>query len=104
MATQSASAKSKADEETSTDDIEAQLAQLREDLATLVESVTSLGKEKVGAAKSKATNQAEEAIGAVRDQASRIESEVLFRVRERPLVALGCAAAVGFVAAMLARR
>lgn len=104
MATQASSAKAKSENDASTEDVEAQLAQLRDDMSKLIASVTALGKDKAGTAKEKVTAQAEEALDAVSAQASKIEADVTGLVRERPIMALGLAAGVGFLAAMLARR
>jgi ElaB/YqjD/DUF883 family membrane-anchored ribosome-binding protein len=73
-------------------------------MSKLVATVTALGKDKAGSAKEKVTTQAEEALNAMNAQASKIESDVTGLVRERPIMALGLAAGVGFLAAMLARR
>ena len=104
MATQASSARAKTENYASKEDVEAQIGQLRDDVSKLVATVTALGKDKAGDAKEKVSAQAEDALNAVNAQASRIEAEVTGRVRERPIMALGIAAAVGFVAAMLARR
>lgn len=95
----------------SADDIDAQLAALREDVAALAGSFADLGRDKADSAKARggemAANAAERA-GAtarrVRDDLKRIEDGVSTGVRAHPLRSVAIAAGVGLVAGYLIRR
>ncbi|CAD0213508.1 hypothetical protein EN41_00770 [Agrobacterium tumefaciens] len=92
-------------------DVAAQLAQLREDLANLAESVKALG---VGAShelKAQAARVADDAISASSDMADTVRNEISTlndnltdQVQKNPLQSLGIAIGVGFVLALLTRR
>jgi ElaB/YqjD/DUF883 family membrane-anchored ribosome-binding protein len=92
-------------------DLEVQIARLREDLAGLADTVSKLGKAKASDLGGRAQAHADEAVAASREalramnaRAGELEQDVATRIRERPFVALAIAAGVGFVAAMMARR
>lgn len=91
--------------------LEAQIAALRADFTKLAETLNALGKEKADELKGKAAGKAQEAKSMSRDamraaneQARLVEAEVAGRVREHPFMALGVAAGLGFLAALIARR
>ncbi len=93
------------------EDLEAQIAALRADFAKLAETIGAIGEEKAKDAKARAAGKAEdvrrmskEALAEAERHIHDVEDSVARRVRERPFVALGAAAAVGFLAALLARR
>lgn len=91
--------------------LEAQIAQLRADLSALTDTIGDIGKSRASQLKgeararaAKARASAEDAFDTISARAHEVEDEVALRIRERPFMALGIAAAVGFVAAMIARR
>ncbi|MBO6561020.1 MAG: DUF883 domain-containing protein [Nisaea sp.] len=95
----------------SQEDIESQLAALREDVAALAGSFADLGRSKAGEAKvrgqdmaSKAAERSGAAARRVRDDLKRIEDGVSTGVRERPLRSIAIAAGIGLVAGYLIRR
>jgi len=92
-------------------DIEAQLSQLREDVSTLAKSVGALGAAKTASLKRGAKKRldgigeaSDEAIAALGQQVTEMEQQIAGHVRERPLTALGVAAGVGFLIALMLRR
>jgi ElaB/YqjD/DUF883 family membrane-anchored ribosome-binding protein len=92
-------------------DLEADIRQLREDLAKLTEQLARTGQHSFGAAKRAATEsveqlkaQGEAAIDRLRGQAHDLEDELVTHVREKPLTSLAIAAGVGYLLAMLSRR
>lgn len=93
------------------DDLEAQVAALRADLSKLAETIGVIGKGKAEDLKGKAAERAaearrmsEEALDAAGRHARELETELAGRIRERPFMAIGIAAGIGFIAALLARR
>ncbi|MCB5203686.1 DUF883 domain-containing protein [Neorhizobium sp. T786] len=94
-----------------TSDIELQIQQLRDDIATLARSVATVGSEKADDYRTrvrKATNDAADAslqmVEAAREQAISLEKDLERKIRTNPLQAVAIAAGVGFVIALLARR
>lgn len=95
----------------SENDLQQQLEQIRKDVAALAETIASLaaGKaEDVKAQAYKAGNDAAEAsaqvLDAARDHVCAVQSDLEERIRAKPLKALGIAAGLGFVLALLTRR
>lgn len=84
---QAASARMQA--EVATEDLSAQVAALREDLARLSDSIVALGQ----GAKS-----------AVADEASVMTERVRDKVREEPLFALAVTAGIAYMVGLLSRR
>jgi len=103
MAAASSGASNKTDGP-SAEEREAQINTLRQDFAKLIDSLGAAGDAKASALKDKARSQAQNAYAAAEDKALRAEQEISSFVRERPYAALGIAAGVGFLAALLARR
>ena len=94
-----------------TKDVEAQLQQLRDDLAALARSVAAVGSEKAEDYRHRvrrATNDAADAsmqmVEAAREHAVSLERDLERKIRTKPLQAVAMAAGVGFVLALLARR
>nr|CAD6407368.1 hypothetical protein REQ54_00261 [Rhizobium sp. Q54] len=92
-------------------DIEAQLQQLRDDIAALARSVAAVGADKADDYRSrvrKATNDATDAsmqmVEAAREQALSLEKDLERKIRTNPVQAVAMAAGVGFLIALLARR
>ena len=94
----------------SSKEIEAQLQQLRDDLASLARSVAAAGSEKADAYRSRvrrASNEAADAslqmVDAAREQALSLEKDLERKIRTNPLQAVALAAGVGFLIALMAR-
>ncbi|WP_321500036.1 DUF883 C-terminal domain-containing protein [Breoghania sp.] len=92
-------------------DIEAELARLREDISGLAGTLQSYGAAKGSEIKGKAaktgsdvTAASQDALELVRNEFLDLERQIRGRVRRHPLQALGIAAGVGFLAALMARR
>ena len=92
-------------------DIEAELARVREDIAALARSVQSFGSAKTSEVKARASKAgtdiaeaSQDALDQVRREFEDLEHQLQGHVRRHPLQALGIAAGVGFLAAMLMRR
>lgn len=93
------------------EELEAEIARLREDVARLTEQLSTTGEHSLSAAKRAATEGAEHlrlkgeaAIDSLRANATDVEQQVTEAVREKPITALAIAAGVGFFFALLTRR
>ncbi|MET0600119.1 MAG: hypothetical protein ABWZ57_19890 [Mesorhizobium sp.] len=94
-----------------TRDLEADVQQLKDDIAKLAKQLTSTGEHSYGAARRAAMEGAdrlraegEATLEAMRANARDIEQQVMESVREKPMTALAIAAGVGFLFALLMRR
>jgi ElaB/YqjD/DUF883 family membrane-anchored ribosome-binding protein len=92
-------------------DLEAELQQLREDVAMLREQLARTGQHGYGAARKAAAEgveqlraQGEAAMEHLRTNARDIEDQLTVAVREKPVTALAIAAGVGYFLALLSRR
>jgi ElaB/YqjD/DUF883 family membrane-anchored ribosome-binding protein len=92
-------------------DIEAQLQQLREDIANLAKTVAAVGNEKATEVKGKARRAATDAadasmqmVEAAREQALSYERDLERQIRTNPIQSVAIAAGVGFLFALLTRR
>ena len=92
-------------------DIEGELARVREDIASLARSVQSYGTAKTDEVKARASKAggdiaeaSQDALDRVRREFEDVERQLRGQIRRHPLQALGIAAGVGFLAAMLMRR
>jgi ElaB/YqjD/DUF883 family membrane-anchored ribosome-binding protein len=92
-------------------DIEAQLEQIREDIALLAKLVTEVSATNAEGYKlraKKATSDAAEAsfsmIDSARDEVLSMERDLENKIRDKPLQSVAIAAGVGFITAFLARR
>lgn len=92
-------------------DLEADIAQLKNDIAKLAKQLQATGGHSYGTARRAATEsvdqlraQGEAAIDRVRAGASDLETRLETAIREKPMTSLGVAIGVGFVLAMLTRR
>jgi ElaB/YqjD/DUF883 family membrane-anchored ribosome-binding protein len=92
-------------------DIEAQLQQLREDIASLARSVAAVGNEKASEVRGKARRAAHDAadasmhmVEAAREQAMSLERDLERQIRTNPIQAVAIAAGVGFLFALMTRR
>lgn len=92
-------------------DIEADIRQLREDIAALAKQVAATGEQSFTAARRAAVDgvaqlreQSEATFDTLRAGARDVEAEVLRSVREKPVTALAIAAGVGYLVALFTRR
>lgn len=90
--------------------LEAEIAQLREDVKRLAEQLARTGEHSYSAAMRAASEGAEQlrakgeaAVGAIRSNASDIEQQLCDAVREKPITALAIAAGIGYLLAVLRR-
>lgn len=93
------------------DDLEAEIARLREDVARLTEQLAKTGEHSYSAARRAAAQGAEQlratgeaAAAALRSNAGDIEKQVVDAVREKPLTALAIAAGIGCLLGLMSRR
>ena len=93
------------------EDLEAEIARLREDVARLSEQLARTGEHSYSAARRAATEGAEQlratgeaAAAALRSNANDIERQVVDAVREKPLTALAIAAGIGCLLGLMSRR
>jgi ElaB/YqjD/DUF883 family membrane-anchored ribosome-binding protein len=92
-------------------DLEADIRQLREDIARLTEQLSKTGSHSYGTARRAAAEsveqlraQGEAAMDGLKANARDIEEQVLATVREKPVTALAIAAGIGYFLALLSRR
>ena len=92
-------------------DMEAEIRQLREDMAKLAADLSAAGEHTYGAARRIASDgmeqlraQGEAAVDGLRANARDMEAQVIASVREKPVTALAVAAGVGFLFALVAWR
>jgi len=91
--------------------LEADIEQLKADIAKLAEQLRATGRHSYGTAKraaaegsDRAWSESEAAIESLRASANDIERQVISSVREKPMTALAIAAGLGFLFALFARR
>jgi ElaB/YqjD/DUF883 family membrane-anchored ribosome-binding protein len=106
----SRAAASAAAEAKSTQELEAQIARLQDDIKAIGTSLAKLSEQKVSEVKHEAeagvsqlVNAGQHAISDVADQASAIERDLKRLVREKPLTAVASALGIGFMLAVLSR-
>ncbi|MCW2306618.1 DUF883 family protein [Rhodobium gokarnense] len=92
-------------------ELDEQIRQLRTDISELARTMRGMGDAKARDFKRRARGKADEisagaedALAAMTDQLEDIERDITRKVRKNPFAALGVAAGVGFLVAMLARR
>lgn len=102
----------KSDIETSAQsDLEADIRQLRADVAKLTEQLAKTGQHSYGAARRAATDsvehlraQGEAAVEGFKSNARDLEDQLTSTVREKPITSLAIAVGVGYFLALLSRR
>jgi ElaB/YqjD/DUF883 family membrane-anchored ribosome-binding protein len=94
-----------------TRDLEADIQQLRDDIAKLAKQLAATGEHSYGAMRRATAEgadqlrlQGEAALETIRTNAKDIEQQVLTTVREKPVTALAVAAGIGFLFALMTRR
>lgn len=92
-------------------DLEADIRQLRADIAKLTEQLATTGEHSYSTARRAAKEgvdqlraQGEAAIEGLRSNARDVEEQVLATVREKPITSLAVAAGIGYLLALLSRR
>jgi ElaB/YqjD/DUF883 family membrane-anchored ribosome-binding protein len=92
------------------DDLEAQVAQLQNDIKSIAQTLTRIGENKVGEvrglAKSRASelkDKGEELVSTAQDEFGAFEKQIKDTIREKPLTAVAGALALGFLVAVITR-
>lgn len=92
------------------EDLEAQVAQLQNDLKSIAHTLQRLGGDKVdevsGIAKSRASQirgKGEELLETAQDEFNAVEKQIKDAIREKPLTAVAGAVALGFILAVITR-
>lgn len=95
----------------STAELQAQIAQLKEDIASIAATLAEIGSQKINKAKRDASDtyndvyeQGEDALNTLKDRACSVEQQVTDYVQERPITSLAVAAAFGYLFSALTRR
>ena len=95
----------------SAEDLEAQVAELRREIASLTKNIAAFGQSKAEEYRSGIEGMAADAVHAslnalnsAREEAASLEESFEEHVRARPLQSIGIALGVGFLAALLTRR
>lgn len=111
MATASRATRSSNGTKANPEDLEAEIARLREDVARLAEQLSKTGEHSYSAARRAAAEGAEQlrvkgeaAVETIRANATDIEAQVTDAVREKPITSLAIAVGVGYFLALLSRR
>ncbi|MCL7998385.1 DNA gyrase subunit B [Brucella sp. 21LCYQ03] len=97
--------------DSTTDDLQSQVEQLKEDIAAIAATLTNLGSQTVRDAKRTAKEtyksayiHGEDAVDDLKNKAQDIEAQLTETVRARPIASLATAVGVGYLLAMLSRR
>ena len=92
------------------DDIDAQVGRLQDDVKSIMQSLTRLGNEKVGEVQGRAKRQyaslvqsGEGMLENVQDEFEQVEQQIKDTIRQKPLTAVLSAAGIGFLIAILTR-
>jgi ElaB/YqjD/DUF883 family membrane-anchored ribosome-binding protein len=92
-------------------DLEADIQQLKDDIAKLAKQLAATGEHSYGAVRRATAEgadqlrvQGEAALDTIRTNAKDIEQQILTTVREKPVTALAIAAGIGFLLAVMTRR
>lgn len=92
-------------------DLDAEVRQLREDVAKLSEQIAELGRHSYGTARRAAGEGVEQlrakgeaAVEGLRENVREAEDQLVAHVHEKPITSLAVAAAVGYFFALLSRR
>ncbi len=92
-------------------DVQARIDKIRSDISALTSSVKKHGADAASDVKGHAdtissdvAKASEDAISELRHQLDILENDTRGRIRENPLAAVGIAAGIGFLAALLMRR
>lgn len=99
------------DDPRTAEDLEADIAQLKEDIAALARQFAQTGEHSMSAARRAAAEgveqlraQGEARLEDIRSSAKDLEEQISRAVREKPVTSLAIAAGAGFLFALLTRR
>nr|WP_321458272.1 hypothetical protein [uncultured Cohaesibacter sp.] len=92
-------------------DLNKQIEELRSDIASITDLLSKRGSDDVinlqerarGVAKT-AVAKAQEKVSELSEDAGRAEARMMLEIRKKPLAAVGLAAGVGFLAALMVRK
>lgn len=94
-----------------TEELQAQIAQLKEDIAAIAATLTNMSADKINQVKQDASDaytsvyeQGEDVLNSLKSSACSVEQQVTDYVQERPVTSLALAAAFGYLVAALTRR
>ncbi len=94
----------------SSDQLEAQVKELQDDLRAIAETLTKLTNQKVSEVRGTATSQVsnllnagKDAVDQTGDQVHALERQIKTMIRDKPLTAVGSAIGIGFILALMAR-
>jgi len=111
MATTTAKSAKGPGDPVTTEDLQADIARLKEDIATLTRQLAATGEQSVKTARRVAAEgveqlrtQGEATLADLRSGARDLEAQIGEAVREKPVTSLAIAAGVGFLFALLTRR
>ncbi|MEJ5082756.1 MULTISPECIES: DNA gyrase subunit B [unclassified Ochrobactrum] len=97
--------------DSTTEDLQAQVEQLKEDIAAIAATLTSLGSQTVRDAKRTAKDtyrsayvQGEDVVDDLKNKAQDVEAQLTETIRARPIASLATAVGVGYLLALLSRR
>ncbi len=92
------------------DNLEAQVTQLQNDIKSIAQTLARMGESKVGEVRSMAKMRAaevkgkgEDLVSTAQDEFSAFESQIKDTIREKPLTAVAGALALGFLIAVITR-
>ncbi|ACU48636.1 DUF883 family protein [Brucella microti] len=95
----------------SAEDLQAQVEQLKEDIAALAATLANLGSQTVREARRTAKEtyrsayvQSEDVVEDLKNKAQDVEAQLTATVRERPIASLATALGIGYLLALLSRR
>ncbi|PRD43998.1 DNA gyrase subunit B [Phyllobacterium phragmitis] len=86
------------------DDLQAQIIRLKEDIAGIAATIANMGSEKVREAKHGASDTYDSARQSGEDAIGELRDQIAQTARDRPLTTIAAAAGVGFLLALMARR
>ncbi|MDR6433970.1 DNA gyrase subunit B [Brucella pseudogrignonensis] len=97
--------------DSTTEDLQAQVEQLKEDIAAIAATLTNLGSQTVRDAKRTAKDtyrsayvQGEDVVDDLKNKAQDVEAQLTETIRARPIASLATAVGVGYLLALLSRR
>ncbi len=96
---------------TTTQELQAQVEQLKEDIAALAATLASIGSQSIRDARrtaketySNAYVQGEDVVEDLKNKAQDMEAQLTATVRDRPITSLATALGIGYLLALLSRR
>jgi len=111
MATTTARSAKEPNGPVTTEDLQADIARLKDDIATLTKQLAATGEQSMKTARRAASEgveqlrtQGEATLADIRSGAKDLEAQISDAVREKPVTSLAIAAGVGFLFALFTRR